>query len=113
MRRSSIGTSFYSGPISTGLSSSPEVSKRHILVDTLGLLLNVVVHRGNVQDRDGIRRLLRDALRPHHLVGGASRNIEPNGVGGPIKPPAATRMTLRTIAGWSAAKQRTIRLPKA
>jgi putative transposase len=26
-------------------------------------LLNVVVHRGNVQDRDGIRRLLRDAGR--------------------------------------------------
>ena len=37
--------------------------KRHILVDTLGLLLNVVVHRGDVQDRDGIRRLLRDAGR--------------------------------------------------
>ena len=27
--------------------------KRHILVDTLGLLLNVVVHSANVQDRDG------------------------------------------------------------
>jgi len=26
--------------------------------------------------------------------------------------PAATRMTLRTIAGWSAAKQRRDRLPK-
>ena len=37
--------------------------KRHILVDTLGLLLNVVVHRASVQDRDGIRRLLRDAAR--------------------------------------------------
>ena len=37
--------------------------KRHIVVDTLGLLLNVVVHRANVQDRDGIRRLLRDARR--------------------------------------------------
>ncbi len=37
--------------------------KRHILVDTLGLLLNVVVHRANVQDRDGIRRLLRNAGR--------------------------------------------------
>ena len=35
--------------------------KRHILVDTLGLLLNVVVHRASVQDRDGTRRLLRDA----------------------------------------------------
>lgn len=37
--------------------------KRHIVVDTLGLLLNVVVHRANRQDRDGIRRLLRDAKR--------------------------------------------------
>src|SRR5262245_18430432 len=27
--------------------------KRHILVDTLGLLLNVVVHPADVQDRDG------------------------------------------------------------
>src|SRR5580704_3429627 len=27
--------------------------KRHILVDTLGLLLNVVVHSADVQDRDG------------------------------------------------------------
>ena len=50
---------------------------------------------------------------PISLVGGASRNAEPNGVGGPIMPPAAARMTLRTIAGRSAAKQRAIRLPKA
>jgi transposase len=27
------------------------------------LLLNVVVHRGDIQDRDGTRRLLRDASR--------------------------------------------------
>jgi transposase len=27
--------------------------KRHLLVDTLGLLLNVVVHSADVQDRDG------------------------------------------------------------
>ena len=27
--------------------------KRHILVDTLGLLLSVVVHSADVQDRDG------------------------------------------------------------
>ena len=50
---------------------------------------------------------------PVSLVGGASRNEEPNGVEGPIKPPAATRMTPRTIAGWLAAKQRAMRLPKA
>jgi len=32
--------------------------KRHILVDTLGLILNVVVHPANVQDRDGAQLLL-------------------------------------------------------
>src|ERR1700693_6255551 len=32
--------------------------KRHILVDTLALLLNVVVHPGDVQDRDGARLVL-------------------------------------------------------
>jgi hypothetical protein len=40
---------------------------RHILVDTLGLLLNVVVHPANVQDRNGAFHLLRQARRlfPH------------------------------------------------
>jgi putative transposase len=32
--------------------------KRHILVDTLGLILLVCVHAANVQDRDGARLLL-------------------------------------------------------
>lgn len=32
--------------------------KRHILVDTGGLLLKVVVHPANVQDRDGAKLLL-------------------------------------------------------
>jgi putative transposase len=29
--------------------------KRHVLVDTLGLLLAVVVHPTNIQDRDGAK----------------------------------------------------------
>jgi transposase len=33
--------------------------KRHILVDTPGLLLNVVVHPADIQDRDGALHLLR------------------------------------------------------
>src|SRR4051794_26172078 len=37
--------------------------KRHILVDTLGLLLNVAVHPADVQDRDGAFLLLRRARR--------------------------------------------------
>ena len=32
--------------------------KRHILVDTMGLLLAVIVHAANLQDRDGARYLL-------------------------------------------------------
>ena len=35
--------------------------KRHILVDKLGLLLLVVVHAANLQDRDGARLLLARA----------------------------------------------------
>lgn len=35
--------------------------KRHILVDTLGLLLIVVVHPANIQDRDGAKLVLNKA----------------------------------------------------
>jgi putative transposase len=35
--------------------------KRHLLVDTLGLVLMVVVHAANIQDRDGARLLLEKA----------------------------------------------------
>lgn len=34
--------------------------KRHIVVDTLGLLLRCVVHPANVQDRDGAKLVLED-----------------------------------------------------
>src|SRR3546814_19111382 len=37
--------------------------KRHILVDTLGLMLGLVVHAGNVPDRDGAENLLRRTPR--------------------------------------------------
>lgn len=32
--------------------------KRHILVDTLGLLLTVIVHAADIQDRDGAKLVL-------------------------------------------------------
>ena len=35
--------------------------KRHILVDTMGLLLMVVVHAANIQDRDGAKWVLEKA----------------------------------------------------
>jgi transposase len=37
--------------------------KRHVLVDTLGLLLSVVVHPASIQDRDGAEAVLREARR--------------------------------------------------
>ena len=33
--------------------------KRHILVDTTGLLLKVIVHAANIQDRDGARLVMK------------------------------------------------------
>ena len=42
--------------------------KRHILVDTLGLLLSVIVHPADVQDRDGARELLRTARRSFPFI---------------------------------------------
>lgn len=36
--------------------------KRHILVDTMGLILGVVVHRADIQDRDGAKLLLPTLL---------------------------------------------------
>ncbi len=37
--------------------------KRHILVDTMGLLLRVLVHTADIQDRDGARDLLTGFFR--------------------------------------------------
>ena len=36
--------------------------KRHIVVDTTGLLLAVVVHAANIQDRDGAKLVLAKLL---------------------------------------------------
>src|SRR5436305_9525902 len=43
-------------------------SKRHILVDTLGLLLSVAIHPANIQDRDGAGDLLRTARRSFPFI---------------------------------------------
>ncbi len=42
--------------------------KRHIVVDTLGLLLAVVVHPADIQDRDGARLALRRLLGRYHRL---------------------------------------------
>ena len=42
--------------------------KRHIFVDTLGLLLSIVVHPADIQDRDGIREVLRQGRRSFPFI---------------------------------------------
>ena len=42
--------------------------KRHILTDTLGLLLAVSVHSASIQDRDGAEALLREARRSFPFI---------------------------------------------
>ena len=39
--------------------------KRHVVVDTLGLIHAVVVHAANVQDRDGAKLVLAEARAQH------------------------------------------------
>lgn len=40
--------------------------KRHLLVDTMGLLLTVIVHSAGIQDRDGGKYVLGKAKRKGH-----------------------------------------------
>jgi transposase len=54
--------------------------KRHVLVDTLGLLLSVDVHAASVQDRDGAETLLRQARRRFPFI---KRVIGDGGYQGP------------------------------
>src|SRR6185369_34407 len=42
--------------------------KRHVLTDTIGLLLAVHVHPASVQDRDGAEALLREARRSFPFI---------------------------------------------
>jgi putative transposase len=58
----SVKTTEQGGP--RGYDAGKKVSgrKRHVLVDTLGLLLAVVVHPADIQDRDGAKLVLAKAL---------------------------------------------------
>jgi putative transposase len=57
--RQSVKTTERGGPHGYDGGKKVNGRKRHILVDTLGLLLTVVVHPANVQDREGARLVLR------------------------------------------------------
>ena len=62
--------------------------KRHVLVDTLGLLLNVDVHPAQVQDRDGAETLLRQARRRFAFI---ERIVGDGGAQGPRMAALAAR----------------------
>jgi len=53
------------GGAERGYDAGKKVSgrKRHLVVDTLGLLIAVVVHAANIQDQDGAKEVLRKAKR--------------------------------------------------
>lgn len=58
----SVKTSSVAGERGVDPFKSVKGRKRHILVDTMGLLLTVVVHTANTQDRKGARWVLARAL---------------------------------------------------
>ncbi len=54
----SVKTTEVAGPRGYDAGKKVKGRKRHLVVDTLGLLLAVVVHTADLQDRDGARRVL-------------------------------------------------------
>ncbi len=66
--------------------------KRHILVDTLGLLLSVAVHPANVQDRDGVALVLD--RRTRRLFPFIERIYGDGGYQGPKAAKAAAKRLL-------------------
>lgn len=68
--------------------------KRHILTDTLGLLLAVVVQPASVQDRDGAEAVLREARRLFPFV---ERVIADAGYQGPRMEAAVVRTGAWTL----------------
>ena len=69
--------------------------KRHILVDTLGLLLSVVVHPANIQDRDGVALVLD--RRTRRLFPFIERIYGDGGYQGPKAAKAAAKTGCWTI----------------
>ena len=68
--------------------------KRHLLIDTLGMLLAVIVHPADVQDRDGAEPLLRQARRLFPFI---ERLIGDAGYQGPKMAAAVARTGTWTI----------------
>jgi len=54
----SVKTAGYGGVCGYDAGKKIKGRKRHILVDTLGLVIGLHVHAGNIQDRDGAKELI-------------------------------------------------------
>ena len=65
----SVKTTESGGPRGYDAGKKLNGRKRHILVDTLGLLLRGIVHPAGVQDRDGLVPLLRRIRRRFPFLG--------------------------------------------
>ncbi len=61
---SSVKTTEAGGPRGYAAEKMVKGRKRHILTDTIGLLVGATVHPANVQDRDGAPDLLASVRRP-------------------------------------------------
>ena len=61
----SVKTSPQGGPKGFDAGKKVKGRKRHLLVDTLGLLLAVIVHPANIQDRDGAAPVVAAAIRKY------------------------------------------------
>jgi putative transposase len=59
--RQSVKTTEQGGPRGYDAGKKITGRKRHLLVDTLGLLIAVVVHPAHIQDQDGAKEVLRKA----------------------------------------------------
>src|SRR5712692_232663 len=70
MDSQSVRTTEQGGPRGYDAAKNVSGRKRHLLVDTMGLILLVIVHPADVQDRDGARLLLSA------LVGGRFSRLQ-------------------------------------
>ena len=110
----SVKTTESGGPRGYDAGKKINGRKRHVLVDTLGLLLRALVHPASVQDRDGLALLLAasaaaspglPAVRRRRLSGRGRRRRGARGAAGAgdrqaLRPRRRLRRPARA-AGWS------------